>query len=124
MKKKELSKVELREKIQGKPYFGLWWHACMIINGCNEKEVSEIFMRNCADHLKKKIPPQLVLRQESIIYRPPYYAQPLIQNATIALKGILWGRAFEVMRFFKKGKQRFKKVYRCGKRKQVKVFRH
>lgn len=121
--KKETAKVEQREVRDGKPYFGIWFGRSIIMNRfISDPWNEDSAVKNLIMLLKSSIPKKLEFREESIIYRPALVHEMNVQNPTIAIKGILWGRAFEVMRFFAKGnKIRFKKVYRCGKRKRIKI---
>ena len=117
-------KIELKEMINGKPYCGIWigvWSCLDISEDLGDKFMENIIVKVYIEWLRKKIPPHLVLRHESIIYRPLVNHGQIIMKSTIALKGILWGRSFEIMKLLRKGTSRFKKVYRSGKRKKVKI---
>ena len=94
-----------RTTLNGKPYFGVWagkyitW-ATGIDNLTEDeyKRVSrQLLHRNldCYKHLE--------IRHEQYIYKT--YKLSFMQSSSSALKWMVWGRAFEVMRVFNKHKK-------------------
>lgn len=111
------------ELINAKPYFGIFLGDTIILNhevtfSQNDPKFCEVLgkLKNC-----RSFEDDLEIRHEQIIYRPPYYAGPLTQNSIIARKYLLWGRAFKVMKFCKKGIKRYKKIMVNGHRKLKRI---
>lgn len=120
---------ESPQLIDGKPYFGIWMGQSICINECQlecKDDLIKMLHLN-SNRVLEKVLPEGCLINESIIYRPPMHAStmmgysPLMQNATIAKKYVLWGRAYKVMRLFKKGVKRYKKCIVNGKRRRIRI---
>lgn len=116
---------EQRKIIGGKPYFGIWYGRCIIINQLlNCPYIENPVVKSSINKLKQiPIPPECEIRNDTIIFREPLSVFGLNMNATVGYKFILWGRSFRVMNCLKKGKKRTKKVYLNGKRKRVRIDR-
>lgn len=120
MNKSNLNEYEL---IDGKPYGGNWYGSSFIIrDGLNEDFENDPIYNIAIHKLRECLPKSFEIRNERIIYRPPYYCSefsPLRQNATLAIKALIWGRAFRVLKLKKTGKKSYKKVYVSGRRKKI-----
>jgi hypothetical protein len=111
---------EQSEVINGKPHFGIFFGMSYILyhhiennDFMNDPIVLEILKK-----MEKNIH-DLEMRNKSIIFRPSWGEGFFRCNATLGIKYILWGRAFKVMKFLKKGVKRYKKIIVSGKRKRV-----
>lgn len=116
--------------MNGKPHFGIWLGSHIIINSTLlptlENWQSDSLIGELTEKLRSStrsfLYKGLEVRHESIIYRQPYKCDSsLVVNGTLGRKFLIWGRAFRVMRLLKKGVKRYKKVYRGGRRKLVRV---
>ena len=113
------------EIIEGKPYGGLFFSRYFTINPLQGKEIEKDPIYQI--HIEKlrlsyyNYENTLQIRKEQVIYGPPYFANPMLQNAIIGIKYMVWGRAFKVMKLTKKNKKAYKKVYVSGKRKRVRI---
>ena len=115
-----------REIINGKPHFGLYFGTVLVVHNLDafdgDYEKNPIFQEYLSQ-LKVKmnaIPSDLEIRNDKLIVRLPHYSNPLEISGTIALKYIIWGRAFKLMRFITKNtKPKYKKLWICGRRKRV-----
>lgn len=117
------------EIIQGKPHLGLYFGSAITVNSLNFPFDNEEDPQYAA--VKARIimglnemsysNPDLQVRHAQWIIRPPIYSGPLCQNGTIGLKWMMWGRAFKVMKFTKKGIKRYKKKLINGRRKWVRI---
>lgn len=121
------SEYAIREIIEGKPHVGKLYGCTIVINSLEIPDINEKLLKEYEEILIKKIPDFLILKNHIIAYRPPYRGKYIGQNATFSIKGILYGRAFEVMRFLDHSRSKnfgkkhaMKKVYLCGRRKKVK----
>ncbi len=112
-----------REVINGKPHFGLYFGSCIIINAklSNYMEERGVYAEMLARKMVSTIPDGCESRHEVFVLRPPTIIDPLTQNATIASKYMIWGRAHKIMRLIKKGKKRYKKVIVGGRIKRVRI---
>ena len=117
---------EERETINGKPYFGVWVGTYIWINGNyffseTEKnailESSECILRSWLNENFKKVD----FRHTKLILRPPLCDFSTGFMGSVGIKSMIWGRAFEVMRHFKKGKVRYKKTRAGGRIKWRKI---
>jgi len=115
-------------QIEGKPFGGLSVGKYITILPLEGKDIQQdpafTTAVSCLRSYLTGLDPTLTLRDEEIIYKPPLYWEIFNQKATIELKGILWGRAYKVMKLCRKKKQSFKKVYVSGRRKVVKRFKN
>lgn len=109
--------------INGKPHFGIFLGDMIIINhevtfSQNDPKFFEAIekLKNC-----RSFQDDLEVRHERIIARPPYFAGPLSQNFALSRKFVLWGRAFKVMKYMKKGIKRYKKILVNGHRKRKRI---
>lgn len=120
---------ECPQLIEGKPYFGVWMGTSMLLHDSvlDQKERFIDMLHVISNESLKTVLTEGCIINESIIYRPPMHAatmmgySPILQNATIAKKYVLWGRAYKVMRMFKKGVKRYKKFIVNGKRKRIRI---
>jgi hypothetical protein len=110
-------KLQDYQIIDGKPYGATFFARSFVLNenveySCNPRfeEIKEKLMQ---------LPEGLLWRENQIIYRPPYNSILFFQNATLAVKGLVFGRAFRIHRLFSKGMKRRKKCYVCGRRRIV-----
>ena len=110
------SKLLEYQLIDGKPYGGILFGESIIIN----EEYSWIggMLEKYQSNLMDLLPKHLEIRHPSFIYRPPLSCI----LATLALKYMAWGRAFEVLRLIKKGYKAYKKAYINGRRKKIKII--
>ncbi len=114
--------------INGKPYFGIWFGKALIVNDLNAwvgNPDENPILQQYIDSLKRwqigNFCNELEIRKECVVFRPPYISNSLNLNGTIAIKFIIWGRAFKVMKLLKKGIKRYAKKMVNGKRKYVKI---
>lgn len=116
-----------REVRDGKPYGGTFIGKCVVINSdivdLDNPDGKEL--ARYKELVKIRVPDGLELRHEGFIYRPAVACvfSPLSLKASVAIKGLLWGRAFKVMRYFAKGKKMRKKRYVSGRRRKIWVIR-
>lgn len=116
---KQVGKNE-RELVNGKPHLGVWLGSNVIIYGClwghveTRKETEEKL-------LNSRPSGDFEYRHQQFIYRDPYGWDVLNQSGSIGIKYLLWGRAYKVMRMFKKGSPRYKKAFVNGVMKRRRV---
>ncbi len=126
MGKRSVDKVDA-QLIDGKPYFGLWFGSYIRISG--DAFVGDLeknpMMQMAKDHLNG-LPPKLLngeeIRYKELIVRPPLYANPLASWGSVAVKYVIWGRAFRVMSIIAPRKPKWKKLRRGGRLKWVKLI--
>lgn len=110
------------EKIDGKPYFGIYQGKALSFNENYFEEVGlegiKKMMEKSIEYLKEK---GFKIRHAQWICNEPNNFDPLIQNTTVALKFLTWGRAFKICKFFKIGKKVYKKKRVSGRLKRVRV---
>lgn len=113
---------EQRETVNGKPHFGLLFGSCAVFHEFvqepwqEDPKIKDMVER--LTHLPSLIG-ELEIRNSTIIYRPPYFGDDCNQKATLAHKYMVWGRAFQVMRLIKTGKnKKYRKAWVCGRRKK------
>lgn len=94
---------EKYEVVNGKPHFGIWIGRYTAINNTlallPEDKFTEIY--DFILERMKVMPDGLELKESQVIYKEPRsnaMADPLNQCSTLAIKGIMWGRAYKVMR--------------------------
>ncbi len=114
---------EEREVVDGKPHVGLWLGQCVIANVFMDEgglEANPIYIK-AIEWLKERVmaslPDKCEVRNQQIIVRPPHGAQ----NGTVAIKYMIWGRAYRVMRLLRKGKKRYAKKIVGGRMKRVRI---
>jgi hypothetical protein len=117
-------KIE-REVINGKPHFGTWCGRFIYIPGnhfSGEDDTNPIYqeglkiLRFSFSEIKLKYP-QFEQRHYQEIIKSPCSIKYLNAVGTIGYKFLAWGRAYEIMKLFKKGSRRYKKVFVNGRRK-------
>ena len=114
-----------RQLIDGKPYFGLWFGSYIRLSG--DAFVGDLeknpMMQMAKEHCNS-LPPKLLhgeeIRYKQIIVRPPLYANPLGSWGSVAVKYVIWGRAFRVMSIIAPRKPTWKKLRRGGRLKWMK----
>lgn len=113
-----------RQIINGKPHFGIWIRRFVILDSSfiSEPYLECPLIKECIEKLKYLNEKYLEFRNISFIYRRPSSVDILNYKNTLGMKAVLWGRAFKVMKTLKKGSKKYKKVYRAGKRKRVRVL--
>ncbi len=109
-----MNEVQQREKINGKPHFGIYFYRSIIFNEerMTREEATAILEKNMQFQ-------ELQIRNKELIYRPTYVECLLHQNAAMAIKFILWGRAYKIMKLLRKNKKKYVKKYISGRRKLV-----
>lgn len=117
------------EIINGKPHLGLFLGNAVIVNcdaRCDDLGKNPVYLQ-AKEALKSYIcniamnTGAFELRHVQWIKPPPAFSDPLLQNTTIAVKYMIWGRAFKVMKLTKKGVKRYKKTTRNNKRKWIRI---
>lgn len=117
-------KLEEYEILKGKPHGGLWMGTYLLLN--NMQSFSDldpicVEAKIKLENWKFLSFPDLEHRNCIFIYKPPYYGDPFNSTSTIAIKLLVWGRAFKIMKFCKIGKKSYKKKYVSGRRKLVRI---
>lgn len=112
--------------INAKPYFGVWvgtyfWVSGDAFYGDWEKNPISNECRNRLNAWVKYKYRNVEHRHIKIIEKPPVFADPLNQMGSIAIKCLIWGRAYVVMRHFKKGIKRYKKSRSAGRIKRRRI---
>ena len=120
------------EIINGKPHLGAFFGSSAIVNGdffVDElegdslvSEVKEKLYKNMS-YIKSK-EDTFETRYVQWIIRPPIKYSTLRINGTIAVKFMIWGRAFKVKKLLKKGIKRYRKKWINGKRKISRIDKH
>lgn len=119
----KLNRLDEWELVDGKPHGGIFFGRCTVLyHEVSEPWYEDPIIVEAIKCLKYPIPKDLEMRHDSIIYRPPYFANPLNQAGTLAFKCMFWGRAWKVYKLAKKGTKKYKKVIVNGRRKKVRVF--
>jgi len=115
-----MSKLEEYEIIDGKPFGGHWYGSWVRLTKMLSSKVEEdpSYM-DAVQRLRTSLPKDFEIRNEKIIYKPPYYCDPLNQVITLGIKALVWGRAFKIMKLTSKGVKSYKKGYVSGRRKKV-----
>lgn len=108
------------EKIDDKPYFGIYQGKVLSFpeNYLEEVGLENIKkrMEECIEYSKDK---GFEIRHTQWIHREPMSYDFLVQPHTLALKFLTWGRAFKIYKFFKTGKKVYKKKRVSGRFKKV-----
>lgn len=113
------------EIIDGKPHLGLWFGKHIYL--FSEMFLDEIYLRRSKDLLNQFVkdftPENTKTRYEEIIVKPPleYYNNPLGNRGTIAIKFMIWGRAWRVMKLNKKNAKRYAKRRISGRIRRVRI---
>jgi len=125
MSKNKYVKVDA-QLIDGKPYFGLWFGSYIRLNGdafvgdLEKNPLLQIAKEHC-----NSLPPKLLngeeIRYKEIIIRPPMYSNPLDSYGSVAVKYVIWGRAFRIMSIIAVRAPKWKKLRRGGRLKWVKL---
>lgn len=116
---------EEKQMIDGKPHFGVWIGNYIWINGDafvgdpNKNPMLDVAKQLLHNWLKNHYK-EVEHRHTQIVERPPYYSE-LSQRGTVGIKAMIWGRAYKVMRHFRKGKVRYKKTRAGGRIKWRKI---
>ena len=119
-----VARIELieREVRDGKPFGGTWIGRSLFINlKVSENFKEDPIYQEALNRLRFEASQDLEYRNEQVFFRPPYTNCPLRLNASVGLKCIVWGRAYKVMRLFKKGVKRTKKILCNGRRKRIRI---
>lgn len=112
-----------RETVDGKPHFGEFFGICALVSGDaffgNEEDnlIVSIVKQKLESSAFGKLPEHFEKRHVTFIVRPPCYSDPFHQNGSVAIKLMIWGRAFHVKKLLKKGVKRYKKKRINGRRK-------
>ena len=116
------------EIINEKPHFGLWFGKAVVINNndawfgkIEQNPILSFYVDNLKNWRMENFTSDIHIKNEQVIFKPPYYSGPIIQNGTIGLKFIAWGRAYKIMKLLKKGIKRYAKKNINGKRKYVRI---
>lgn len=114
------------EIINGKPHFGQWFGRYISIP--NDAFVGDpdknILLKECKEKIEQVIIPiDLEVRHKQFIVRPPSAFCMGFPYGTLAIKFMLWGRAFKVQKLCKKGVKRYKKVHVNGRLKRRRIDR-
>lgn len=115
------------EIIDGKPHFGIWFGEYIRMRV--EQTFDEYFMQYAKDvlnnHRNNITPHDLKNRHEEFILKQPssHYGMnnPLNNYATLAIKFMIWGRAFKVMKLNKKNAKRYAKRRISGRQRWVRI---
>lgn len=113
------------EIINGKPYFGQWFGRYTSIP--HDALVGDLDKNPILQEYKEKMekintPFGLEVRHRQSIVRPPSGFQ-MCSYGTLAIKYMLWGRAFKMHKLCKKGVKRYKKVRMNGRLKRRRIDR-
>lgn len=118
----KLNRLEEYEIIDGKPFGGHWYGSSHIFSRfLTEPLPSNPIYIETRKKLRDLFPKDFELRNESIIYRPPYCSSVLNQSCTLGIKFLVWGRAFKLMKLKRVGKKSYKKCFVCGRRKRIRI---
>ncbi len=121
--------MEQRELIEGKPHFGLWFGQCVLNLPETEgnPEHDPIYLQETEKlemNVISKLPKECEVRGSQITVRPAYRCTPLLLlSGSVAIKYMIWGRAYRVMGLLKKGTKRYAKRIVGGKMKRVRIDR-
>lgn len=104
------------EIINGKPhlgvYFGSFYKLSRILYYTDEvllEKYKNNIINQLTDWSKRITPKDCEIRYLEIIDKPPLPNYEVYQYGTIAIKFMIWGRAFKVRRLSKKGAVHYKK---------------
>ena len=108
----KLNRLDDYQMVDGKPHgsmcFGRYVIIMMPISEPWDKDET---IRELMPRLKFSCPEGLEIRDETIIFRPPFCDWRLSQRSTLGIKCKIWGRAWRVHKLVKKGSRKYKKVY-------------
>lgn len=105
-----------RKIIDGKPHFGIYIGKSIIINSYNNKEkIISKYRETLSTFFKEYEKDGIKVLNETYIFRD---YNDFHLNATYGCKYMLWGRAYKVMKYAKKGNEtkHYKKCWVNGRR--------
>lgn len=116
-----LDKLEEYQIIDGKPYGGKWFGHYILcikddVHGYPHKKDCEELLENRFNGLFK----EFEMRHKKFIFKENYLS-PFESFDSIALKALVWGRAYKVQRLSKTRRRRYKKTRVAGRMKWVRI---
>jgi len=117
------------EIIDGKPHLGLWFGKLLYINRDayldRYEENKNNVIRLLQDFARRSAPIGTQPRHIQIIHKPissyDIMFNPISSRETIAIKFMIWGRAFKVMKLNKKSVKRYAKRRVSGRIRRVRI---
>lgn len=104
-----------RETINGKPFGGSWIGSYILVN----ENIADGYREYLKQKLNDTIPSEFEIRYKQFIERSSNNSMFLNQNSSMAIKCMIWGRAYKVRRklYSPKTKKKLKKMWVNGCRK-------